>query len=361
MTLLTPLAYYQQKCSAGSIVQDEQQLIALEAIQSLFSQLLVTHQRRHSLLRWFYKNKSPQGLYLWGGVGIGKTFLMDCFYYCLPFKEKMRIHFHPFMQLIHQTLRHHQGEKNPLDKVANDIAKKYDVLCFDEMHVTDITDAMLLARLLKALFERGVCLVATSNALPDDLYKGGLQRSLFLPAIELIKTYCHILHLTTQQDYRLRHFKQAGVFYAPNDAAAKRNMQKSFELLTHGQTLKIEKTLEIHHRLIAVRQMTDEIIWFDFNAICSSPRSQHDFIAISQLFKIVFISDIPIIQPHEKDKIALFIRLIDVFYDARTKLVFSAETSIENIYPAGNLLTDFIRTKSRLLEMQSEYYFNLNI
>jgi len=298
-----------------------------------------------------------QGLYIWGGVGIGKTFLLDCFYHCLPFKEKMRMHFHPFMQMIHQELKAHQGEKNPLQIIANKLAKKTSVLCFDEFFVTDITDAMILARLFDALFAQGVCLIATSNTKPDDLYKNGLQRPLFLPAIALLKQNTTVLHVPTSIDYRLRHLKKSGVFYTPDDAMAEENMEKSFALLANGAEID-DEPIEILGRVIPIRKKTRDIIWFDFDVICRVPRSQQDYLAIAKKYNTVFITHIPVISPHAKDMISLFIRLIDVFYDARIRVVFSAAETIKKIYTQGYLLADYTRTQSRLLEMQSESYFS---
>lgn len=353
---MTPIEYYEKQRQEGIIIDDEQQRIALNELQLIYANLLKEHKARSHFLSALRKPKLVPGLYLWGGVGIGKTFLMDCFFHSLPFKEKMRMHFHQFMQMIHQQLKIHQGKKNPLKLIANDFAKKTSVLCFDEFFVTDITDAMILARLLEALFAAGVCLVTTSNAKPDDLYKNGLQRKLFLPAIELLKTQTKVLHIPTTTDYRLRHLKHAGVFYHPNDYFAQENMEKSFALLAAGQAVEM-RPLEIHGRFIPIVKEAGHVVWFDFNVICAIPRSQQDYLSIAQKYRTILISNIPAIPAAARDKITLFIRLIDVLYDQRTRLVASADCSIEQIYVAGNLLTEFARTRSRLLEMQSEAYF----
>lgn len=237
---MTPISYYYEQCRQGFIVEDANQLFAMQHLERVFNELLAEREKRSGLLAFLRRPHLIKGVYLWGGVGIGKTFMMDCFYHCLPFPNKMRMHFHQFMQNIHQALTQHQGEKDPLQVIAKELSQKTLVLCFDEFFVSDITDAMLLGRLFKALFARGVCLVATSNSAPDDLYKYGLQRSQFLPAIAMLKQQTDVVHLASVIDYRLRHLKEAGVFYTPLNKKAEQNMEKSFEALTRGE--KIETT-----------------------------------------------------------------------------------------------------------------------
>lgn len=354
--MMTPLDYYQEQVNQGKIFTDPQQLSALSQLQKLYFDLLQENKHRLSWLSWLRKPKLLKGIYLWGGVGIGKTLLMDCFYQCLPFQNKMRMHFHEFMQLVHNDLAKYQGHADPLQLVASEIAKNAIVLCFDELYVSDITDAMLLGRLFKALSDKGVCLVATSNSPPDDLYKHGLQRSQFLPAIARLKQNTTIIHISTSIDYRLRHLKEAGVFYTPLDAIAQQNMEKTFSVLAEDQKVYYD-AVEICDRSIQVVKRTNEIIWFDFKAICTVPRSQKDYLAIAEQYKTVFISDIPIINPDEKDKICLFISLVDVFYDAGVRLVFSAAEPVSQIYSRGYMILEYTRTNSRLLEMQSMDYF----
>lgn len=353
---MTPIEYYNEQIRQENIVTDDEQLNVLQIMQEIHTDLINENKARSRIFSLLRKPQLVQGLYLWGGVGIGKTFLMDCFYQTLPFTQKMRVHFHQFMQFIHQQLKHHQGKKNPLIYIANDIAKRTQVLCFDEFFVNDIADAMILARLLKALFSAGVCMVTTSNAAPDDLYKNGLQRKLFLPAIAMLKEHLRVLHVPTTIDYRLRHLKHAGVFYHPNDFVAAENMEKCFTLLAGDQSIS-HSPIEICERYIPIEKQTSEIVWFDFNTICSVPRSQQDYLAIAEKYHTVFISNIPTIPPHARDKITLFIRLIDVLYDKRTRVVISAATSVDQLYQHGTLINDFARTRSRLLEMQSENYF----
>jgi len=353
---MTPIDYYKQKCQEGIIFEDPHQLAALEVLERVHHDLLLEYSHRQGIFSYFRRPHLVKGLYLWGGVGIGKTFLMDCFFHSLPFSTKMRMHFHQFMQRIHKELTKQQGHKDPLEIIATQLAKETLVLCFDEFYVSDITDAMLLGRLVKLLFLNGVCLVATSNIPPDDLYKNGLQRSQFIPAINLIKIETEMVHIPTTIDYRLRHLKEAGVFYTPLGEATQYKMDKSFNMLTQSEAIETSP-VEICSRYINVKKRTKSVIWFDFADICSVPRSQSDYLAISKLFRTVFISDIPIIDPRNRDTICLFISLVDVFYDARVRLVFSAAEPVEDIYSRGYMTLEYTRTHSRLLEMQSVDYF----
>lgn len=354
---MTPLEYYNQQCDQGVIFADVQQSLAIHYLDQLYHVVLAEHASRQ---RWYAFLRKPvlvKGLYLWGGVGIGKTFLMDCFYHSLPDSYKMRMHFHQFMQWVHRELTQHQGEKNPLDVIADNLAKKTTVLCFDELFVSDITDAMLLGKLFKLLFDRGVCLVATSNTAPDDLYKNGLQREQFLPAIAALKAHTEVIHMTTEIDYRLRHLKEAGVFYTPLNEEARLNMEKSFNILAENSTISTEPVI-ICGRSINIKKQAGSAIWFDFKDICTVPRSQQDYLAIAQSYRTVLISDIPVIAPNAKDTICLFVSLVDVFYDARVRLVISAAEPVAQIYSRGYMILEYTRTHSRLLEMQSLDYFS---
>ncbi len=354
---MTPLDYYHEQCQKGFITADEQQLAALQILQNTYDALLQEQQKRQSLFAILRKPQLVTGVYLWGGVGIGKTFLMDCFYECLPFPNKMRMHFFQFMQMVHQELAKYQGTRDPLQIIAKNIAQKNILLCFDELFVSDITDAMLLGRLFRALFSRGVCLVTTSNVAPDDLYKNGLQREQFLPAIAMLKADTHVVHMPTLIDYRLRHLQEAGVFYTPLNEAARRNMEKSFVLLANGKPVSTEPIM-IAGRPIHIKKQAGDIVWFNFTDICNVPRSQKDYLEIVKKYKTIFISDIPIIPPSAKDTICLFITLVDVFYDARVRLVISAAEPVAELYNRGYMIMEYTRTHSRLLEMQSMEYFS---
>ncbi len=353
---MTPLDYYNEKCKAGVIIEDQQQLMALQSLQRVFSDLLIEYKKRSSFTALFRHPHLVKGLYMWGGVGIGKTFLMDCFFHTLPFEKKKRMHFHQFMQRVHQALTSHQGESDPLQVIAAELAKDTMVLCFDEFYVSDIADAMILGRLTKALFANGVCLVCTSNIAPDDLYRYGLQRLQFLPAIALLKESTEVINIKSKVDYRLRHLQEAGVFYTPLGKAADENMENTFNVLSEGQSY-AETSVLINERIINIKKHTDDIIWFDFKEICTVPRSQNDYLVIAQKYNTVFISDIPIIAPEEKDTICLFVCLVDVLYDARVKLVISAQEPVADIYNRGFMVLEYTRTHSRLLEMQSQDYF----
>jgi len=353
---MTPLDYYHQQVESGVIFRDPEQLVVIQSLQRVHRDLLVEHAKRSGLFAFLHKPQQIKGIYLWGGVGIGKTFMMDCFYHSLPFTNKLRLHFHQFMRRVHNRLTEHQGEKDPLQAIATELSQEAMVLCFDELLVSDITDAMLLGRLFKALFSKGMCLIATSNTAPDDLYKHGLQRSQFLPAIQLLKTQTEIIHLAASRDYRLRHLKEAGVFYTPLNNESQQNMEKSFDVLTQGKEI-IYSPIYLNGRSIRIIKQAEDTVWFDFDDICRVPRSQRDYLSIAESYHTVFISDVPAILENEKDTICLFISLVDVLYDARVRLVISAAESVQELYNRCQFIMEFSRTQSRLLEMQSQNYF----
>ncbi len=350
--------YYQQQVEQGLIQTDPEQLAALDSFQLVFDHLL-NHRKSSGLLR-LRKPKAIQGLYVWGGVGIGKTLLMDCFFHCLPFTQKMRLHFHAFMQMVHQRLKEYTGQQDPLFKISRELAKQCRVICLDEFIVTDIVDAMLLARLLKSLIDLGVCFVTTSNTVPDELYKNGLQRDSFLPAIALIKSHMHVVHVRSMLDYRLQQVKRSGVFFMPDDAQSVEGMEKTFALLAHGHDLILDDLL-IHDRCVQYIKRTNEVIWFDFKDICHVPRSQLDYLAIAKAYKVVFVSHVPALGLKGKNIALLFIRLIDVLYDAQIPLIFSASHPIEELFAGLRGMPETARTQSRLMEMQSDKYLAMNI
>lgn len=346
------LAYYQQLADQGILQPDPAQVTALESLQVVCDDLL-HHHKASGWLR-LRKPKLTKGLYLWGGVGIGKTLLMDCFFHCLTIPNKLRLHFHAFMRMVHQALAELQGQPNPLQIYAKTLAKKYKVICLDEFNVTDIVDAMLLAGLLEALFKAGVSLVTTSNTTPDELYKNGLQRTSFLPAIALIHAHLHVLHLPAIVDYRYLQIKKSGTFYTPDDDLAEQHMQQIFSSLTHGHEVVIEP-LHMNDRAIIARQRTQDIIWFDFDELCEIPRSQHDYLAITEQYKIVFLSHVPKLSAVGKNRALLFARLIDVMYDAKKPLILSSALPIQELF-TNVALPEVPRIMSRLMEMQSERY-----
>jgi len=358
---MTPLQAYQQHLAKNNFYADPQQEQVILQLQQVFDDLaaadLARTKTKSRLLDYFKltKSKVVPGVYLWGSVGAGKTWLMDIFYEALPGHNKKRWHFHRFMQHVHFELKQLQGHPNPLQDVAKRFAKQFQIICLDEFWVTDITDAMLLANLLSALFAEGITLVTTANVPPAELYRNGLQRARFLPAIALLQQHLHTLHLVAQQDYRLRPQKPAGNYFYPLDDYAARCMQESFAHFAHYAGLQGDN-LEINGRTIACVRRDKQVIWFDFKEICNAPRSQLDYLQIARKFSTVLISNIPQITAQEKNSASYLIKLVDVFYDERIQLVISAAVDVLNLYPEGDLSGDFKRTESRLIEMQGQEY-----
>lgn len=350
-TSMTPLEYYHKKLASGEILEDAQQLAVMQEFQNIYQQLLTT--KPNGLLQKLLKKKPVSGLYIWGEVGIGKTFLLDTFFYSLPFPEKRRIHFYAFMRQVQAELRELQGQKNPLQLIARNWAQKTWVLCFDELIVTDIGDAMVLGELFRALFQQGVCLIFTSNVAPDGLYRNGIQRERFLPAIEQIKQHCRIIHVSIQGDYRANYLSQAQYYWYPVTPQNLQNMTLSFQAFSQDAAVTTEP-LCLYDREIKVIKRSENVVWFDFIAICGKPRSHEDYLALVERFDAVFVSGVPVIAAKERDLARSFIRFVDVLYDAKTRLVIMADTAIESLYPAGDLLFEFARTKSRLTQMQSK-------
>lgn len=344
---MTPKTLYQQK----SIHADTNQSAVIDQLEKIFNALMDADKRNR---RWFSKKTVVKGLYLWGSVGIGKTFLMDCFYEAFPLK-KMRTHFHAFMREVHQALTAIQGEKNPLQIIAKKIAKDSQVICFDEFLVSNIADAMILSELFQALFSEGITLMTTSNTPPDLLYKDGLQRERFLPAIALLKSHTHVMHLHSQSDYRKQHIQQAGVYYYPADAIAQKNMDNCFVHFSYGAASTTDP-ISICHREIPIVKQAGSVIWFTFETLCGRPRSQLDYLELVKQYHTFLMSNLRHIEPNEKALITSLIYLIDILYDAHCRLIVSADTPLDTIYTKGDSLEAFQRTYSRLIEMQSENY-----
>ena len=356
---MTPTEYYSQQIKSGLIEKDSQQLDVIGLLQQVYDGLVEQSKDKSGIARWmksFIKPKAVKGLYAWGSVGVGKTFLMDTFYLCCPVK-KMRLHFHRFLQRIHAELQQMQGQVDPLVKIAKKLSLEASVICFDEFFVEDIADAMILGELFTALFAEGVCLVTTSNVDPDDLYKEGLQRERFLPAIAMIKQYTTVFHMVSHHDYRLTHLHQAGVYFSPLNKQSAKYMETAFQHLANDKVI-TQSDLELLGRTIKTQKQTDGMIWFEFLDLCSVPRSQNDYIEMAKIYHTVFISNIPVLKARDLKLTTAFINLIDVFYDAAVRVVISAETDIEDLYPVGQLRFEFARTQSRLIEMQSTDYFN---
>lgn len=296
-----------------------------------------------------------RGLYMWGGVGRGKTWLMDMFYQSLPGERKQRLHFHRFMLRVHEELAALQGHTDPLEIVAERFKAETDVLCFDEFFVSDITDAMLLGGLMKALFARGITLVATSNIPPDELYRNGLQRARFLPAIEAIKEHCDIMNVDAGIDYRLRTLTQAHLWLSPLNTETRQQMNKLWLALAGTPQMNLT-TLEINHRPLPTLGVENQTLAVSFNTLCVDARSQHDYIALSRLFHTVMLFDVSVMTPLLESEARRFIALVDEFYERHVKLVVSAEVELYNIYQGERLKFEFQRCLSRLQEMQSEEY-----
>lgn len=355
---LTPKQRYESDLGRPGFVKDRAQEKAVAALDLLYQHLL----QRPAASRWrrlFTETPPPlKGLYLWGSVGRGKTYLMDCFYECLPFNEKRRLHFHHFMQMVHAHLKALPDQEDPLRIVAKNSSESARVLCFDEFFVSDIADAMLLGRLLQYLFEDGVTLVATSNIAPDNLYKDGLQREQFLPAIRSLKQHTHVLNVDGSNDYRLRHLEKTLLYYVPAGSDADEHLAAFFAHLT-GDAHASSKALAINGREIPLRQHADGVAWFRFNDICAGPRSQLDYIEIARAWHTVLVSDIPRLDADLEDEARRFVALVDEFYDRRVKLAVSAAVPLQQLYAGKRLGFEFQRTVSRLTEMQSRDYLAL--
>ena len=361
--MMTPLERYHKDLQREDFLEDPAQRHAVEKLDTLFRRLVERESggsRRGILVRvwrqWRGRRKEPlTGLYLWGGVGRGKTYLVDTFYDCLPFERKLRIHFHRFMQRVHGELRELEGEADPLEKIAEGLARELAVLCFDEFFVSDITDAMILGGLMQALFARGVCLVATSNIVPDELYKDGLQRQRFLPAIELIKRHTEILNIDGGVDYRLRTLEQAELYHWPLDAEADISLLRSFEALAPEPGRQWQQ-LEVNGRHLSSRWVADDVVWFEFAELCGGPRSQNDYIELARIYHAVLLGNVPRMSAATDDWARRFINLVDEFYDRNVKLVISAAVPVPQLYGGERLDFEFRRTRSRLQEMQSHDY-----
>ncbi|CAN5237690.1 cell division protein ZapE [soil metagenome] len=299
--------------------------------------------------------KPVRGLYLWGGVGRGKTWLMDMFFESLPFADKRRRHFHRFMQAVHHELHRLDDRTDPLEAVAAHIAATSRILCFDELFVSDIADAMILGNLFDALFRRGVTLVATSNVPPEDLYEDGLQRQRFLPAIANIEAHTETLHLAGTADYRFRALEKAEIYHSPLDDAADAALAHTFDRVAPDPERQ-DRPLEIEGRTIAARRRAGGVVWFEFEAICGGPRGTSDYVEIARCFHTVLISNVPVLVETFENEARRFIALVDEFYDRNVKLILSAAAPASELYRGDRLGFEFERTRSRLEEMQTHAY-----
>lgn len=339
--------------------RDVAQETIVDLLQGL-QQRLQTHKPRRGLRRLLGRASQSEvaaekGFYIWGGVGRGKTFLMDLFFETLAIEQKKRIHFHRMMHEVHVRLKSLGDVEDPLDQVAAAIASDTRVLCFDEFFVSDIGDAMILGKLLDGLFRHGVTLVTTSNSEPDELYRDGLQRQRFLPAIEMLKTCTQVVHMDGSVDYRLRLLQQAGTYLSPEDDDAQLRLQHFFDESASSQITE-NRMLDINGREIRARRCARGIVWFDFIDICDGPRSQNDYIEIARWYPTVIVSGVPVLGSELENQARRFIALVDEFYDRRVKLMVSAAATVDSLYFGQHLAFEFDRTVSRLVEMQSTDY-----
>jgi len=359
MSNSTPQSKYQAKLAAGEFLEDAAQAQVVALLDDLHQRLINRAEPRglSGLLGRLRKQRPApeQGLYLWGGVGRGKTMLMDLFYDCLPAQRRLRMHFHRFMRRVHDGLKEWSGTADPLRKVAAGIAEEADVLCFDEFFVSDIGDAMILAEVLDELFNLGVTLVATSNVEPQHLYENGLQRRRFLPAIDLLYAHTHVQHIDDGLDFRLRALQQADIYHFPLGRAAEESLLRSFTALA-PDTPEQDVVLQIENRPIRTRMVADDVVWFEFAELCEGPRSQNDYIELAMVYHAVLLSNVPVLTMLKENAARRFISLVDEFYDHGVKLIISAEVGITDLYQGERLRFEFERTESRLLEMQSEEY-----
>jgi len=349
---------YEAALKERGYTTDPAQQRAIAALERCAAEWATYKQRRSNALKKMFVNPEiPRGVYMYGGVGRGKSFLMDCFYNAVPLRRKTRLHFHEFMREVHRELRELQGTVNPLDELGARIAKRYKLICFDEFHVADVTDAMILHRLLDALFKAGVGFVTTSNFHPDGLYPDGLHRDRILPAIELLKSRLEVLSVDNGTDYRQRTLTHIQLYHCPLGPAADAAMEKTFGEL--AEMADQNPVMHIELREISAVRRAGGVIWFDFRTLCGGPRSQNDYLEIATQFHTLLLSNVPQMAVRQASEARRFTWLIDVLYDRRVKLVMSAAVPPEQLYLEGPMSHEFPRTVSRLGEMQSAEYLTL--
>jgi cell division protein ZapE len=337
---------------------DPAQLRAIAALERCENEWLAYKARRgNAVTKLLVRPPIPRGVYMWGGVGRGKSFLMDCFFQSVPLTRKTRLHFHEFMREVHRELQDLKGTVNPLDELGRRIARRFRLICFDEFHVADVTDAMILHRLLQALFDNRVSIVTTSNFPPDGLYPNGLHRDRILPAIELLKSRLEVLNVDAGTDYRQRTLAQVEMYHWPLDAGADAAMERAFERLAEARDE--PPVLHIEHREIRAIRRAGGVVWFDFRTLCGGPRSQNDYLELAARFHTVLVSNVPQMSPRLASEARRFTWLVDVLYDRRVKLILSAAVPPEQLYTEGPLAHEFPRTVSRLAEMQSAEFLAL--
>ena len=349
---------YHQELAQRGYTSDPAQLKAVQELEKCAEEWADYKDQRSNVFKKLINRPDiPQGVYMHGGVGRGKSFLMDCFYNAVPIQRKTRLHFHEFMREVHRELADLQGTVNPLDELGKRMAKRYRLLCFDEFHVADITDAMILHRLLDALFENGVGMVTTSNFHPDDLYPNGLHRARILPAIELLKTHMQVISVDNGTDYRRRTMEKVKLYHTPLGTDADIEMELAFSQLAESRDE--NPVLYIESRHIEAQRKAGGIVWFDFKQLCGGPRSQNDYLELATQFHTVLLSNVPQMFVRHASEARRFTWLVDVLYDRRVKLIMSAAVQPEQLYTEGPLVHEFPRTVSRLNEMQSTEFLAL--
>ncbi len=353
----SPLAAYQARVAAGELAADDDQAHAAGRLDALTQELAAWKPGS-----WFARSATPRGLYLWGPVGRGKSMLMDLFFENAPVVQKRRVHFHEFMLARHAFLREARaagvGHNQLIEQAAKQVSEDARLLCFDELQVTDIADAMIIGRLFERLFADDVVIVATSNRAPDDLYKNGLNRQLFLPFIAMIKAKLDVISVAGPKDFRLEHLLAAPVYYAPLGPAAHEAMERAWARLTHGAAPQAVM-LDVGGRALRVEREAAGVARFSFAELCQRPLGAADYIEIAERFHTVLLENIPKLSPSMREEAARFRILIDALYEAKVKLIASADAQPVDLYPAGDQSFEFERTASRLMEMRSEGYLAL--
>ena len=354
-TVQSPAERYAKAISSGQFMPDDAQAQAVHELNRTWEELVNRYKSSKKAFRRFRRQTAPKGVYMWGGVGRGKTWLMDQFFDSIPFRRKTRMHFHHFMQFVHKELNRNSGQQNPLDIVADQIYKEAVVICFDEFFVSNVTDAMILSDLFQKLFSRGITLVATSNIAPDGLYKNGIHRDRFIPTIEMVKKNCAVLNVDAGVDYRLRVLKQAQLFKSPLSHDNQVWMAQRFTALTQSQTVS-DEPITINKRMVETLGHTEDVLWCEFSELCMKPRSPSDFIEIANIYNTVLVSNVPNLNDYLSEGTRRFIYLVDEFYDRGVKLLLTSEATIIELYSGEKLAFEIERTRSRLLEMQSDDY-----
>lgn len=356
---LSPLQRYEKAVTTGDFTRDEQQYQAMSYLDAIYHELDHNRQQKKGFFGFLKSQpEPPKGLYMWGGVGRGKTWMMDMFYESLTIRRKMRMHFHHFMKRVHSELNALQGQTDPLEKVADIIHKEAVVICFDEFFVSNVSDAMILGDLFTMLFSRGITLVATSNIEPAGLYKDGLHRDRFLPAIAEVERHTTVMNIDSGIDYRLRVLQQAELYEYPLTKENHHWLANRFATLSNNQKISKEP-IEINGREIKINARTETMLYCEFRHLCMEARSAGDFIEIASKFATVLIDSVPALTDDLRDPTRRFIYLVDEFYDRRVKLLVRAEQPILELYQGEKLAFEIERTRSRLLEMQSENYLKL--